>query len=99
MSALVVIRIPTPLRTYTEGADEVAVQADTVGEALASLFQRHEGIGERILGPDGEPRPFVNIYLGKADVRARQGLSTPVKEGDVIAIVPAVAGGRHESER
>ncbi|RXZ43231.1 MoaD/ThiS family protein [Crenobacter cavernae] len=95
----VVIRIPTPLRGYTGGADEVAVEADTVAEALTRLAERYEGIAERILDADGQPRPFVNIFVGKADVRTLQGLSTPVSEGDVIAIVPAVAGGRHESER
>ncbi|HEV8689359.1 MAG TPA: MoaD/ThiS family protein [Ideonella sp.] len=100
MSAQVLIRIPTPLRGYVGGADEVALQADTVGEALQQLARQYDGLGERILDAHAQPRQFVNIFVGKTDIRSQQGLATQVRAGDVIAIVPAVAGGRcHESER
>jgi len=98
MSATVVVRIPTPLRGYTGGADEVALEAATVGQALAALVARHEGLAERILDADGRPRQFVNIFVGKADLRTLQGLETVLAPGDVISIVPAVAGGRDEGE-
>jgi len=98
MSATVVIRIPTPLRSYTNGADEVTLEADTVGQALTTLALLHEGLGERILDTDGRPRQFVNIFVGKADLRTLQGLGTTLQAGDVIAIVPAVAGGFNEGE-
>lgn len=93
MSAQIVIRIPTPLRSYVGGADQVVLAAATVGEALSGLAGRYDGIGERILDAQGQPRPFVNIFVGANDIRAQQGLATPLHEGDVIAIVPAVAGG------
>ncbi|MBI2308318.1 MAG: molybdopterin-synthase adenylyltransferase MoeB [Rhodocyclales bacterium] len=89
----VTIRIPTPLRGFTAGADSVAVVAATVGEALQALGRAHPGILERVLAPDGEPRQFVNIYLGADNVRVRQGLATPLAAGEVLAIIPAVAGG------
>ena len=95
----VTIRIPTPLRSYTQGADEVGVDAQTVADALKTLGAQHDGLLERILAPGGEPRQFVNIYLGSRNIRAAQGMQTPVSEGDVVSIVPAVAGGSdHESQ-
>ncbi len=93
MASRIVVRIPTPLRSYTGGADEVAVQAETVQEALAALGRAHAGILERVLSPEGSLRQFVNVYVGAQNVRALDGLATPVREGDVLAIVPAVAGG------
>ncbi|MFC5475187.1 MoaD/ThiS family protein [Paraherbaspirillum soli] len=96
----VAIRIPTPLRAYTQGADEVLVEAATVGEALATLGTRHDGVLPRLLTADGEPRQFVNFYLGSQNVRALNGLQTPVSDGDVLSIIPAVAGGNnHASQR
>lgn len=89
----VTIRIPTPLRTYTGGRDEVRVQAVTVGEALAALGAAHDGVLARVLSPEGELRQFVNIFVGARNVRSLQGLATPVAPGDVLSIVPAVAGG------
>jgi molybdopterin converting factor small subunit len=89
----VVIRIPTPLRSYTQGVDEVRVQGSTVKEVLEALGAAHDGVLARVLSPDGEPRQFVNIYLGSQNVRALDGLQTPVKDGDVVSIIPAVAGG------
>jgi molybdopterin converting factor small subunit len=95
----VTIRIPTPLRSYTQGADEVRVDAATVAEALNALGSQHDGLLSRILAPGGEPRQFVNIYLGNQNIRAVQGLQTPVAEGDIVSIIPAVAGGAaHESK-
>lgn len=93
----VVVRIPTPLRAYTGGADEVAVEAATVFDALSAVGRRHEGILERVLAPDGQLRQFVNVYLGAQNVRVLKGLATPLAEGDVLAIVPAVAGGKGSS--
>lgn len=93
MNNYVHIRIPMPLRSYTDGAGEVQVTAATVGEALAALGATHDGILGRVLSPQGEMRQFVNVYLGDRNVRTLGGLATPVAAGDVITIVPAVAGG------
>ena len=87
------IRIPTPLRAFTKGADEVRVHGATVSEALASLGEQCPGILERVLDRDGRLRAFVNVFLGSADVRTLQGLATPIASGAVMSIVPAVAGG------
>jgi molybdopterin converting factor small subunit len=89
----VTVRIPTPLRSYTQGADEVHAVGTTVGEAMRALGDKHDGLLERVLTSQGEPRQFVNIYLGSRNVRTLEGMATPVSEGDVISIVPAVAGG------
>ena len=90
----VVIRIPTPLRGYARGADEVRVEGSTVGGALADLGQKHAGLVERVLDDGGRLRPFVNLFVGADDVRALDGLDTKLRDGAVISIVPAVAGGR-----
>ncbi len=89
-----VIRIPTPLRGFTQGRDEVAVECATVSGALEALGASAPGILERVLDGSGRTRPFVNLFLGARDVRTLGGLSTPVEDGAVISIVPAVAGGR-----
>ena len=88
------IRIPTPLRPFTGGADEIRVEAGTVGDALRELERRHEGVLERVLDPEGHVRGFVNIYVGPANVHSLGGLETPIENEAVISIVPAVAGGR-----
>jgi len=95
----VIIRIPTPLRAYTDGVDEVSVEALTVGEALAQLGSRHKGILERVVDAHGEPRQFVNIFLDGRNVSAMDGMATVVADGNVLAIIPAVAGGADESQR
>lgn len=90
----VTVRIPAPLRSYTQGADEVRIAATSIADALNSLGTAHDGLSARILTPEGEPRQFVNIYLGSRNVRTLQGMATPLRDGDVISIVPAVAGGK-----
>ncbi len=92
----VIVRIPTPLRAFTGGADEVRVEGATVGEALAALGTAHAGVVERVMSPQGELRNFVNVYRGSENVRSLKGLATPLKDNDVISIIPAVAGGSHK---
>ncbi len=87
------IRIPTQLRSLTANESEITVSANTVGEALRELDQSHPGIGERIFDETGKVRRFVNVFLSDEDVRFLGGLETPVTDGQVISIVPAVAGG------
>ena len=87
-----IVRIPTPLRTLTGGADEVSAAGGTVGEVIEDLEKRHPGIRERLLDEKGVRR-FVNIYVGEEDVRFLDGLKTTLKAGDEISIVPAIAGG------
>ncbi|MFQ5994447.1 MAG: molybdopterin-synthase adenylyltransferase MoeB [Acidiferrobacterales bacterium] len=89
----VTVRIPTPLRSFTDGADEVRVDGANVGDVLNALGATHGGLLERVMNPQGELRNFVNVYLGADNVRSLKGLATPVADNDVVSIVPAVAGG------
>jgi molybdopterin synthase sulfur carrier subunit len=87
-----IVRIPTPLRTLTGGADEVTATGGTVGEVIEDLEKKHPGIRDRLLDEKGVRR-FVNIYVGEEDVRFLDGLKTGLKPGDQVTIVPAIAGG------
>jgi cysteine synthase B len=89
----VTVRIPAPLRPYVGGVGELHVVAATVRDALQLLGRSHPGLCERILDGDARLRGFVNLFVGDQDVRALQGLDTPVADGNVLTIVPAVAGG------
>ena len=89
----VTVRIPTQLRTLVGGASEVAVPGDTVGEALRALDAAHPGFGERLFDDSGSLRRFVNVFVAEEDIRFLDGVATPVPDGTVVSIVPAVAGG------
>ena len=86
------VRIPTILRTYTDGAKQVEGTGSTLDELITDLEQRHGGLRERLID-DGGLRRFVNVYLNDEDVRFLAGLETPVKDGDTVTVLPAVAGG------
>jgi molybdopterin synthase sulfur carrier subunit len=87
------VRIPTPLRKLTNNQELVEVNGATVGEALAELQRRFPGIQERLLDEKGEVRRFVNVYVNEEDIRFLQNQQTPLKDGDEISIIPAIAGG------
>ena len=95
----VTVRIPMPLRSHTRGAGEVQVEAGNVRDALVALGVAHDGVRERVLAPEGELRAFVNVFVGSRNVRSLVGLATPLADGDVVAIIPAVAGGDEEPPR
>jgi molybdopterin synthase sulfur carrier subunit len=88
------IRIPTPLRNLTGNVAEVTVEATTVGDALAKLEAAHNGIKARICDEQGNVRRFVNVFLNDEDIRFLDNLNTPLKDGDHLSIVPAIAGGK-----
>lgn len=90
----VTVRIPTPLRKLTGGADEVSVEAGNVGELIENLESQHPGLKERLCDDAGEIRRFVNVYVNDEDVRFLDGRGTALKDGDEVSIVPAIAGGR-----
>ncbi len=90
------VRIPTPLRKLTGGADEVTVEAANVGEMIENLEAAHGGIKERLCDEKGEIRRFVNVYVNDEDVRFLDGRATALKDGDEVSIVPAIAGGQRE---
>lgn len=88
------IRLPTALRAFADKNEKISVEAKTVGEALDALFSKHDRLKAQLLTPEGKLRTFVNVYLNDDDARDLPGgLSAPVKDGDTILIVPAIAGG------
>jgi MoaD family protein len=88
----VTVKIPSQLRSVTDGEAELSVEGGTVGEALDAVFEQHSDLRERIT-QDGDLRRFVNVYLSGEDIRFQDGLDTKVSDGDEITILPAVAGG------
>jgi len=90
----VTVRIPTPLRKLTAGADEVSIEAENIGAMIDNLEAAHPGLKERLCDDKGEIRRFVNVYLNDEDVRFLKGRDTELKDGDEVSIVPAIAGGK-----
>lgn len=88
------VLIPTPLRQYTGGEARVAGSGDSVAVVLEDLNARYPGIRDRVCEADGEIRRFVNVFVNGENVRKLQGAATPVKSGDEVGIIPAMAGGR-----
>jgi molybdopterin synthase sulfur carrier subunit len=86
------VRIPTPLRTLTGGKDEVTAEGATVRAVLEDLDHQYPGIQARLCDERGVRR-FVNIFVNEEDIRFLQNLDTPLKPGDTLQIVPAIAGG------
>lgn len=87
------IKIPTPLRKLTDGKDMVEVSATSVGEALDALESAHPGIKTKICDDSGNVRRFINVYANQDDIRFQEKLETPLKDGDEVSIIPAIAGG------
>jgi MoaD family protein len=87
------VRIPTPLRKLTNNEELVEVTASNVGDAISQLQARFPGIKERLLDEQGAIRRFVNVYVNEEDIRFLQNQQTPLKAGDEISIIPAIAGG------
>src|SRR5207249_5953078 len=87
-------RIPAPLRKLTQDQAVVEVNGTTVQELLGSLEKQYPGLKERICDESGQIRRFVNIFVNGEDIRFLAHLDTPLKAGDELSIVPAIAGGR-----
>jgi molybdopterin synthase sulfur carrier subunit len=89
----VLIRIPTPLQKLAGDKAELSVDASTLRAAVEQLATQNEEFKTRLLDDSGELRRFVNVYVNEEDVRFLQKLDTPLKDGDEVSIVPAIAGG------
>jgi molybdopterin converting factor small subunit len=87
------IRIPTPLRSYVENESEVAVDGETVTEAIENLIANYPAIQPHLFNDDGQLRPFVNLFLGEDNVRDLQGGQTKLKKDDRLLLIPSIAGG------
>ncbi len=87
-----IVRIPTPLRSHTDGKDTVNAEGATIKAVLDDLEKQHPGIIEKLVDDKGIRR-FVNIFVGDEDIRFMDGIDTAVKDGDEVSIIPAIAGG------
>jgi len=87
------VRIPTPLRKLTGDKSLLEVEGNNIGELIENLEKDFKGIKQRLCEEDGNLRRFINIYLNEEDIRFIKGKETPVKDGDEVSIVPAIAGG------
>jgi molybdopterin converting factor small subunit len=90
---MVILRIPTPMRSYTNGQSEIGVQGATVGEAMHDLTLQFPALRPHLFSDDGRLRAFVNLYLNDEDIRQLQGADTPLHEGDRLLLIPSIAGG------
>jgi len=88
--------IPTPLRQYAGKQEALDLEAKTVGELLTRLVAEHGDLKRHLYTDDGKLRSFVNVYLNDEDIRYLQKEDTPVKDSDVVSIVPSIAGGKEK---
>ncbi len=93
------VRIPTPLKKLTGEQDIIVATGNTVGEVIQWLTETYPGLKERLKDERGEVRRFINIYVNDEDIRFIKNLETPVKEGDQISIIPAIAGGSSQKRK
>jgi len=89
----VTVKIPTQLRSAAGGDSEAVLDGATVREVLDGLYERYDGLGERLADESGSLRRIVNVYVSGEDIRFMDGLDTPVDDGAEVTILPAVAGG------
>lgn len=87
------VRIPTPLRKFTDGQEAVEIEGGSIKAIIDGLESAHPGLRERICESDGAVRRFVNVYVNGDDIRFLDNLDSAVKDGDEVSIVPAIAGG------
>lgn len=89
----ITVRIPPPLRKYTEGAESVDVGAQNLGELFDGLDQKYPGFKKVLCAEDGTPQRFLNIYVNDEDIRFLGGLQYNFNDGDEVLLIPAIAGG------
>ena len=90
-----VLRIPTPLRSYTAGQSEIPVAGDTVAEAMNDLMGQYPSLKPHLYNGTGALRPFVNLFVGENNIKDLQGVHTPIQDGEKIMLIPSIAGGVH----
>lgn len=87
------LRLPTVLQEFTAGTAELELEADTLRALLDEVGRRYPALGNRLLTPEGGLRPYVNVFVGRRNCRALDGLDTALAEGELVSVIPAVAGG------
>jgi molybdopterin converting factor small subunit len=93
-----VLRIPTPLRAYTDGQSEVTVNGSNISDALIDLTAQYPALKPHLFNEGGDLRPFVNLFVGENNIKDLQGVDTPIQEGEKIMLIPSIAGGCHCEE-
>ncbi len=88
-----IIRIPTPLRAYTNGQKEIAVEGQTVGEALENLVTLYPALRSHLFSSEGRLRAFVNLFLNEENIKDLNGIETPIRPNDRLMLIPSIAGG------
>ena len=88
------LKIPTPLRSYTNGQSEIAVNGDNVAQAMEHLIQKFPTLKPHLYNGDGNLRPFVNLFVGENNIKDLQGLETPLDENARVILIPSIAGGK-----
>jgi molybdopterin converting factor small subunit len=88
------IRIPTPLRAYTGGQNEITLGGETVAEVVNNLVNQYPSLKPHLFNETGALRPFVNLFLGENNINDLQGLATPLSENDRLMLIPSIAGGK-----
>jgi molybdopterin synthase sulfur carrier subunit len=87
------VRIPTPLRKLTSDKDEVNISAANIAQLIDEMESRYPGIKSRLCDESGNVRRFINLYVNNEDIRFLKGKDTALNEGDIVSIIPAIAGG------
>ena len=90
-----VLRIPTPLRAYTNGQSEVNVSGANISDALVDLTTQYPALKPHLFNEGGDLRPFVNLFVGENNIKDLQGVDTPITDGQKIMLIPSIAGGTH----
>ena len=93
------LKIPTPLRYYTNGQAEVSVSGSNVATAMRDLVEQFPTLEQHLYNGNGELRAFVNLFLGENNIKDLQGLETPLSEGDTLRLIPSIAGGSNDLSR
>ncbi|MCJ7512194.1 MAG: MoaD/ThiS family protein [Anaerolineales bacterium] len=91
---MIVVRVPSALRPYTEGQKEISLEAKSVEHALGALTDSYPALKTHLYDETGALRPYVNLFVNEEDVRSLQGAATPLHPGDRLMIVPSIAGGK-----
>ena len=87
------LKIPTPLRSYTNGQAEISVSGANVGEAMNDLVGKFPTLKPHLYNSDGNLRPFVNLFVGEDNIKDLQGVETPLAENSRVVLIPSIAGG------
>jgi molybdopterin synthase sulfur carrier subunit len=88
-----ILKVPTPLRSYTSGHAEISVAGRTVGEALGDLLRQYPTLKPHLYDGEEKLRPFVNLFVGQDNIQDLQGLATPLTEDARMLLIPSIAGG------